>query len=141
MTESSGKSGGSVHIGGNVEGAAIVVGDANTVTVNYEKIELPPAESVDILKEVASLRDALGGLGQQNEKKIGNALADVEDELAREEPDRDEVGAAIERALGYAEKAGDLAGQVSKIAPHVKNVVAWLGESWYKLLPIVGLAL
>ena len=117
------------------------MGDSNSVTVNYEKIELPSPESVDIHQEIASLKNILGELGQQERCKIDNALADVEDELARPEPDHDEIGQALERALGYAERAGDLAEHAGKIAPHVKNVVGWLGDNWHKLLPIVGLAL
>lgn len=131
----------SVNIGGNVQGAAIVVGDSNTVSVEYTKTELPPADSVDIHQEIAALKELLAQLGSDHGRKIDNAVADAEDELSRESPDKDEIGRALERALGYANKAGALAESAGKLAPHVRNVVGWLGDNWHKLLPLVGLAL
>jgi hypothetical protein len=50
------------------------------------------------------------------------------------------IGGALERALRHAGKAAGFAEVAGKIAPHVQNAVAWLGENWRKLLPLVGLA-
>jgi hypothetical protein len=49
------------------------------------------------------------------------------------------MGGALERALRYAGKAVGFAEVAGKIAPHVQNAVAWLGEHWRKLLPLVDL--
>ena len=73
--------------------------------------------------------------------KIVNALAEAADDAAKPQPDRHEIGTALERVLGYAGKAADFGDKADKIATHVQNAVAWLGENWHKLLPVVGLAL
>ncbi|MDF1587183.1 hypothetical protein [Marinimicrococcus flavescens] len=129
----------SVQIGGNVVGSSIVTGDGNRVATSYTKVTLPPASAVDIAGEVAAIRAILGGLGGADAGKIGRALADAEDEAARPEPDRDEIGGALERALKYAKDASGFAEHVEKLVPHVRNAVGWLGENWHRLLPVVGL--
>ena len=129
-----------VAIGGNVTGSAIVTGDHNVTTVRYRKVSLPPAEGVDIRAELATLRDLLGGLHSENRQKIANALAEAAADAAQPQADRDEIGGALERALRYAGKAADFGEKAEKIAPHARNAVAWLGENWRKLLPLVGLA-
>lgn len=131
----------SVSIGGGVSGSAIVTGDQNTVSVTYTKTTLPPAESVDMRSELAELRKALAALQSPDAGKIQRALDDAEEEAAKPEPDKDEIGAALERAIGYAEKADGFAQAVEKLAPHVKNAAAWLGKNWSKILAFVGLAI
>ncbi len=131
----------SISIGGSVTGSAVVAGDGNTVTVNYQQAEIPPAETVDVAAELAALKEALAGLQAEDKdrKKIDNALEEAEDESGADAPDRDEVGAALERALKYAQKADGFARQIDKLKPHVQNLAGWLGENWYKLLSVVGL--
>ena len=81
----------------------------------------------------------LAGLDTPNARQIRNAFEDVDDELAKPKPNKDEVGQALERALGYAEKVEGFADKVESLAPRVVNAVSWLGENWHKLLAVVGL--
>ena len=141
MENSSGSSGDrSVIIGGDATGSSIVTGDRNIVETNYQQVTLPPAESVNISAELNALREALEKLDAPDGRKIANALTDAEDELTKPEPDKDEVGKALERALEYASKADEFADATEKLVPHVKSVAAWLGKNWYKILGVVGLA-
>lgn len=131
----------SVSIGGSVTGSAIVTGDSNTVSVQFQPASLPKPEQVNIKAEVEALREVLATLSSPDRRKIDNALEDAEEELKKPEPDKDEVGKALDRAIGYAEKATGFAEAIDKLRPHVQNAAAWLGENWYKLLPLVGLAI
>jgi hypothetical protein len=130
----------SVHAGRDIVGSAIATGDGSTATVRFTQVALPPPESVDIAKEIAAIRAALGALQGEHASRIGNALAEAEEEAARPAPDRDEIGKALGRALDYAQKSAGFAEQVAKLAPHVTNAAAWLGASWHRLLAVVGLA-
>jgi len=67
------------------------------------------------------------------------AFEDAQEELKKPEPNKDEVGQAIDRALNYAQKANGFVEAIDKLRPHVTNAAAWLGENWYKLLSLVGL--
>ena len=119
----------------------MVTGDHNVTDVRYRKVALPPAASVDIHAELATLKDLLLGLDSADRQKIANALAEATADAAKPQPDKDEIGGALERALRHAGKAAGFAEAAGKIAPHVQNAVAWLGENWRnKLLPLVGLA-
>ncbi len=131
----------SVTIGGNASRSQIIAGNGNVIHASYEKTTLPPPESVNIVAELASLRSQLAMLDSPDLKKIANALSDAEEELNKDEPERDEVGRAIERALGYAEKANNFAGIVENLVPQIKNIASWLGENWHKIISVVGLAL
>ncbi|MBV5269859.1 MAG: hypothetical protein JZU55_08115, partial [Afipia sp.] len=62
-------------------------------------------------------------------------------ESDKPEPNKYEIGKALDRALTYAEKTTGFAEAVEKLAPHVSKAVAWLGSHWHYLLPIVGLTL
>ena len=128
----------SVYIGGNADNNTIVVGDNNQTHV--QKITLPNAADVDMKATLDALRQALAGLDSPDIKKINNALSDAEDELAKPEPDKDEIGTALDRALGYAEKTQDFVSAIDKLVPYVKNSAAWLGKNWHKLLGFVSLS-
>jgi hypothetical protein len=114
-----------------------VAGDRNVV--HFQQVTLPAADEVDMASEVATLRELLGRLDSTDRRKIDNAFADAADELARPEPDRDEVGKALDRALEYGKKAKDFAGIVEALKPHVVGAVGWLGKNWHKILGVVGL--
>ncbi len=79
-------------------------------------------------------------LNTEDRHKIANALAEAQSDATKPQPDKTEIGTALERALGYAGKAADFGDKAEKIAIHVQNAVAWLGDHWHKLLPLVGLA-
>jgi hypothetical protein len=131
----------SVSIGRDAIGSQIATGDRNVLTQSGQRITLPPAESVDIRNELAELRAILATLKAPEAGKLGRALDDAEDEAKKDEPDKDEIGGAVERAVKYAKGASDFGEQVEKLAPRVAAVCGWLGENWHKLLSLVGIAL
>lgn len=130
----------SVSVGGSVTNGVIVTGDRNTASIQNQQTTLPQVESVDIQHELAILRDLLSNLQTADQRKIERALEDIKEELNKVEPDKDEVGQALDRALNYAQKANGFAEAVDKLRPHIEKVAAWLGKNWYKLLSIVGSA-
>jgi hypothetical protein len=131
----------SVSIGGNATGNVIQTGDHNVASLQFTQTTLPPPETVDIQVEFAALREQLARLHAPDQKKIDRAVEDVQDELAKPEPDRDEIGNALARALKYAQQAEGFASVAGKLQTHVTNAVSWLGDNWHKLLPLVGLTL
>ncbi len=131
----------SANVGGNVEGGVIITGHGNTASVQFTKTTLPPAESVDIKSELAALRELLAQLNSPDQKKIARAAEDGEDEIAKPEPDKEEVGGSVDRMLKYASQAEGFAGIADSIGSHVTNIVGWLGSNWSSLLKVVGLSL
>jgi hypothetical protein len=107
----------SVSIGGSVTGSAIVTGDGNTVSVQFQPAALPQPESVNIQAELDALHELLSQLQSPDQRKIDNALDDAKEELKKPNPDK----------------------AIDKLRPHVEKAASWLGEHWYKLLSIVGL--
>lgn len=130
-----------VNIGRDAIGSQIVTGDQSVVTSSGQRITLPAPENVDIRKELAELRAILASLKAPDAGKLDRALADAEDEVRKDDPDKDEVGGAIERAVKYAKGASDFSEQVEKLAPKLKAVCGWLGQNWVKLLALAGIAL
>lgn len=131
----------SVSVGGSVNNGIITTGDNNTSSINVQQATLPQPESVNIQAELTALRSMLLQLQAPDQKKIERAFEDVEEELKKPNPDKDEVGQALDRAINYAQKANGFAEAIDKLRPHVEKSAAWLGENWHKLLPLVGLAL
>ena len=129
----------SVHIGGNASDNVIQPGDHNLTFVHAQRAMLQPSEHVDMRAELVALREVLTRLESPDRRKIANALSDAEDELAKPQPDKNEVGKALERTLDYAKKAEGFAKAITTLQPHVTNAAAWLGEHWHKLLDFVGL--
>jgi phage-related minor tail protein len=129
----------SVSVGGNAIGAIIQTGDSNQASLNFQSVPLPDPQSVDIQATLSAIRDTLSQLDSSDRKKIDNALSEAEDELKKPQPDKDEVGQALDRAVKYAEKANGFAVAVEKLKPHVTNAVSWLGENWLPILAKVGL--
>jgi phage-related minor tail protein len=138
MTESSNQNR-SVSIGGNVTGSNIVTGDQNTVSLSYQSVPLPDPQSVDMQVTLTAIRELLSQLDTSDRKKIENAITDAEDELQKPQPDKDEVGQALERAVKYAEKANGFAEAMEKLKPHLTSAVGWLGKNWVSILTKVGL--
>ena len=141
MNQSGDSSNRSVSVGGDASGNIIQTGDNNVASLQFTQTTLPPPESVDIKAELAALGELVGQLQSEDEKKIARALEDAQDEVAKSEPNRDEVGDALERALKYAQKADGFVETAANLKGHMTNVVSWLGDNWHKLLPLVGLTL
>lgn len=127
-----------VSIRGDATGNVIATGDGNAVeahvTADHHATGLPDPASVDVAKELAAIRAVLERLATDDAKKLGRALDDAADEATRPRPDKDEIGRALERALGYARSASAFTAEAGKLAPYLRSTVAWLGHQWHALL-------
>ena len=130
----------SVKAGGNIVGSMIITGDNNIAQMKDVSVTLTSGEGVDIVAELAGLRQVLMGLTTPNHGKIDRALQDAEEEAGKPQPDKDEIGSAVERAVKYAKDASDFAEHGSKIAERLAPVVSWLGENGTKILTLAGIA-
>ena len=131
----------SVSIGGSVTGSAIQTGNYDTANISYQQVSLPAPETVNIQAELNTLREIIGKLETSDRRKIDNAFEDAQEEIKKPQPDKDEVGEALNRALKYAKKAEGFASVVEKLQPHLSKTTAWLGDNWHKLLGFVGLTI
>jgi hypothetical protein len=130
----------SVRVGRDAIGNNIITGDKNKASLHYQRITLPPPNTVNIEQELAKLRESLVPLKSEDATKIQNALSDAESELKKPKPDKSEVGGAIERVLKYAKAAVGFEELAEKLKPQIINVAAWLGANWHSLLAYVGLS-
>ena len=132
----------SSNIGGNASDNVITTGDRNRIRSGVNsprvRVELPDAESVDISEELIQIRSLLKDIGGEHSGKACRAIDDAAEEAQKLEPDKNEVGIALKRAIEYAEKGNTFADEIGKLAPHLTKAVAWLGSSWHSLLAIVG---
>lgn len=128
----------SAHIGGNAHGNTVQTGDHPPAGAPSQHAMLPPPERVDMRAELLALREVLTRLESPERRKIANALSDAEDALARPEPNKNEVGKALQRTLDYARKAAGFPRVMAVLQPHVASAAAWLGEPWHTLPDLVG---
>jgi hypothetical protein len=134
----------SIHIGGSVSGSNVMfAGDNNTTVVGNNNVtdirnKMPAPETVDIRKELAALREILMKLDTPESGKIDRAITDAEEEASKPEPDKDEVGSALERVMKAAQKVGTFKTIVTMLEPHVLSVSAWLGTNWHSLTKFIG---
>ncbi len=119
----------SVSIGGNASGSAIQTGDDDTANINYQQVNLPAPETVDIQAEFNALREIIEKLETSDRRKIDNAFEDAQEEINKPQPDKNEIGEALNRALKYAKKAEGFPSAIAKLQPHLINITAWLGEN------------
>jgi hypothetical protein len=129
----------SVKLAGSSIGSVIATGDNNTASVHFQQAVLPQPDNVNVHAELDALREVIAQLQAPDQRKIDNAFEDAEEELKKPEPNKDEVGQALDRAINYAQKANGFAESIDKLRPHVEKLAAWLGENWYKLLSLVGI--
>lgn len=138
MTDITGRDKGGVsfqNISGEVklEIGGDLVGGAKT------SIHFPAPETVNIQKELAAIREILEQLETPDKGKIDRALTDAQEEATKSEPDKDEVGAALERVMKHAQKADAFTQIVDKLKPHVFSASAWLGTNWYHISKMLGM--
>ncbi|BAY91212.1 MULTISPECIES: CHAT domain-containing protein [unclassified Tolypothrix] len=129
----------SISIGGNATGSAIQTGDSNTANINFQQVSLPAPATVNIEAEINALREIIAKLETSDRRKIDNAFEDAQEELNKPQPDKDEVGDALNRALKYAKKAEGFASTIGRLQPHITKITAWLGANWHDLLNLVNL--
>lgn len=129
-----------VSVGGNIAGSQIITGDNATAQMRGVSVRLTSGDELNVTAELGALRAALGSLATPDAGKIDRALQDAEEEAEKETPDREEVGAALERAVKYAKGASDFGEHASKIAGHLGPLVSWLGGKWTKILELSGIS-
>lgn len=116
----------SISIGGNVTGGAVQTGDKNTAMINFQQGSLSAPESVNIRVEISAVYNIIAQLETPDRRKINNAFEDVEEELSKTQPDKEELGMSLKRALDYAKKAEGFAEVVALLQPHLNKISAWL---------------
>lgn len=126
----------SIHIGGSSVGSTIITGDHNKVSAN---ISIQPGD-VDIIQELAALRKILARLDlpTKQRRQVDNALQQATEEATEGEPDRADMGSALDRALATVKKLGKLGEVVAEIRPHVERAAVWLGENGAPLIAMLG---
>lgn len=128
----------SVQIGGSVTGSAVVTGDGNTVSVQFNQANLPAPETVNIQAELQALRDLLT---QLDDPIVAGVAKKLEQEAAKPEPDKSVIAKTLETGLTYARDLADFGDTIDRLRPHVEATASWLGQHGHKLLPLVGLIL
>ncbi|MEL4894897.1 hypothetical protein [Crocosphaera sp. Alani8] len=128
----------SIQVGGNVTGSAMVTGDSNTVSVEFQQASLPQSETVDIKAELMALHEILASL---NDPIATGVAQKLKEEASKPKPDKNIIATTLETGLSYAKNLSSFAEAMDKLQPRVEATVAWLGKHGYKLLPLVGLAL
>ena len=128
----------SVHIGGDVTGSAVVTGDSNTVSVEFQQASLPQPQTVDIQAELKALYTLLASF---DDPVTAGVVQKLEQESSKPEPNKNVVATTLETGLTYAQNLSGFAEAIDKLRPHVEAAAGWLGKQGYKLLPLVGLAL
>jgi hypothetical protein len=125
----------------DITGSSIVTGDRNTVSTTMKQIALPPADEVDVKAELAALREVLAELRKVPDRgKLDRAVEDAVEETAKPEPDKEEVGGALERAVKYAKAADDFGEHAEKLLPRLAALASWLGPAGHTLLSMLGIA-
>ena len=79
--------------------------------------------------EIKQLRAILADLKMADKPKADRALQDAEEELEKDQPDKEEVAGALDRVLKIVNKSGMLIGAVQeKLIPVAEKIGGWLGE-------------
>jgi hypothetical protein len=106
-----------------------------------KQVPLPPADQVDVKAELAALREALAVLQKVPDRgKLDRAIKDASDEAKKPEPDKEELGGALERAVKYAKAAGDFTENAGKLLPRLAALASWLGPVGHGLLSMLRLS-
>jgi hypothetical protein len=122
----------------------IVTGDKNRVeakiAVTWRRDELPAPAQVDIGAELAVLKEALASIEGARKPLVENAVTEAEHLAKEPDPPKDKIGAALERAVGYAGDAEKLAASGEKLWPALKAIGGWLGTFGPAVLKLAGIS-
>ena len=125
----------------DITGSSIVTGNHNTVSTTMKQIALPPADQVDVKAELEALREALAELKKVPDRgKLDRAMEDAAEETAKPEPDKKEVGGALERVVKYVKAADDFGEHTAKLLPRLAALASWLGANGHNLLAMLGIS-
>lgn len=134
----------SISIGGGAEGNVFVLGNQNetraSIVLEINRGDLPPAISVNIVAQLAALRELLAPLAAGEKPLVEAAIAEAEALAKKSNPPKDQIGNALERAVGYAGGAAKLMQSGEKLWPVLKAIGGWLGEHGLKFLQLAGIA-
>jgi len=126
----------------DITGSSIVTGDHNLVSTTMKQVSLPPADTVDVKAELAALRELLAELKNVPDRgKLDRAMQDAVEETAKPQPDKEEVGGAVERAIKYAKSANDFGDHVERLLPRLAAIASWVGVAGCGLLAMAGVAI
>ena len=86
----------------DIIGSQVIAGDNNKADMSGVKVTLPAADTVNIAKELAGLRELLATLSGPDQGKLDRALLDAEEEVRKDSPDKQELADAVTRAIKCA---------------------------------------
>ena len=115
----------SVNVGGDVTGSALVTGNNNTISVQFQQASLPQPETVDIQTELKALQIILTSL---NDPIATGVAQKLEQEASRPEPDKSVVATALETGLTYAQNLSGFAEAIDKLPPMLKPLPGGWGS-------------
>ena len=127
---------GNIKVGGNVVGSAVAAGDRNVQTVTFSGPDA--AEREKVLDALQAIQIALNELKGAPAKSAQREAAAAIDAAKEQTANKDDIGSALETALGAAKKADEFASIAGSLLPHIQTVATWLGTQWAGLVaPLV----
>lgn len=126
----------SINVGNDAIGSALISGDNNTVSIQFQQASLPQPESVDIQATLTALESILASFDDPVATGVAQKL---NQEATKAEPDKSVIANTLETGLAYAKNLSGFAEAIDNLRPHVEAAAAWLGKHGAKLLPLVGL--
>ena len=112
----------------DISGSSVVTGDQNIVTTTMKQVVAPR----DLLAELKNVPDR---------GRLDHAMQDAVEETAKPEPDKAEVGNALERVTRCTKAASDFTENAEKIVPRLVALGSWLGPAGRALLNSLGVAI
>ena len=73
--------------------------------------------------------------------KLDRAMQDAVEEAAKPQPDKDEIGSAVGRAVKYAKSAEDFGNHLEKLLPRLTAIASWAGAAGRGLLAMAGITI
>ena len=134
--ESGSRTGGNIHIGGDVTGGAVASGKKNSQMVSFNS---PDAEERrQVLQALTAIQAELAKLSGPT-APTAKSLAGTAVETAKEEkPNKDEIGNLLDTALRSAKSTAEFVDVAGKLAPHVRTAAHWLGGQWISLASLLS---
>ncbi len=127
----------SIKVEGSVYSSPLMAGgEGHTVIVKVQQASLPEPGTVDIQAELKALHEILLTL---KDPGLDDVVKKIDEEAKKPSPDKSVIGTTLETGLKHAKTLTGFVEAIDNLRPHVEKVAAWLGEHWYKILPIVGL--
>ena len=125
----------------DITGSSVATGDNNTVTTTMRQAAAP-ADKVDAKAELAALKELLAQLKDVPDRgRLDRAMQDAVEETAKPQPDKAEVGNALERVAKCTKAAGDFAENAEKIVPRLVALGSWLGPAGRAVLNTLGVTI